>query len=158
MGWDLGRRHKTSLGHTQLEVLMKAFHVCIHPCTTTPITCDLQNTGKWRCQLLTVDTVLLSFEDIYTCPATAEFKPLTPRQNTYFQSNSLQFSFLLFSYSHFLFPDIINIPEIIQGLERLCFSMASKILRRYTKDRLTLILIFFNSSSSHGSIAHLHSP
>lgn len=156
MGWGFGKRNKTGLGHTQLGVLIKAFHVCIylgtpphhhHHC--------LQSTDQWRCQLLTAETPGLLLSEVHRqvyLPATAEFH--FPSQNTFFQSNQLQFSFLLLPSSHFPTPDIANISEIIEGL---WFSTTSDILRRHRKGRLTLTLTFFNSSSSLGSTAQLYS-
>lgn len=72
-----------------------------------------------------------------TCPVSAEFS--FSHQNIFFKQ--LQFSFLLLPSPH---SDNTNIREVVQGYKELWSSIASDMLRRHIKGRLTLNLSIFN--------------
>ena len=126
MDWSCRGEMRPVWGHTQLEELIKVFHVCIHLCTT-PITCRTKASGDASVSLLNTCAAP-------TCrpwtgfPAPKLQISTSPIKTYFFQTTSLQFFFLLFSSPHFLPPKSINIT-VFQNSKEPWFSISSDILR-----------------------------
>lgn len=143
--WKCRGEMRPICGHTQLEELIKVFHVCTWLCATTPITCRTKANGHASVSLC---EHLCSLTGRPQTPAQKLKNSISPVKTHYFSN---------YFITVFLPAIFISTFPTSWKYQHRCFPKLQRAVLqhklRHTERVYKVTVIFLNSSSSFGSTA-----